>query len=88
MSEPEVDTHTAGGALGREAILVGALGLGELVGAAIDAWRGGLNGLGLGWLAAVALEALVCGPLVWRAYRGRLVITSGERGTAAEAGQG
>lgn len=74
--------------VGREAILVGALGLGELVGAAIGAWRGGLNGLGLGWLAAVALEALVCGPLVWRAYRGRLVITSGERGTAAEAGQG
>jgi hypothetical protein len=58
-------------AVGREAMLIGALGLGELAGAAIGAARGGLTGLAWGWLAAVGLEALVCGPLVWRAYRGR-----------------
>jgi O-antigen/teichoic acid export membrane protein len=78
------------GMVGREAILIGALGVGELVGAAIGASRGGLTGLGLGWLIAVGLEALVCGPLVWRAYRGRFVVptrtTTGHTDTAAEAG--
>lgn len=79
------------GTVGREAILIGALGLGELVGAAIGASRGGLTGLGLGWLAAVVLEALVCGPLVWRAYRGRLEvktrIAEGGRDEAADTRQ-
>jgi hypothetical protein len=59
------------GTVGREAVLIGVLGLGELAGAAVGAVRGGLTGLGLGWLIAVGIEALVCGPLVWRAYRGR-----------------
>lgn len=62
------------GAVGREAALIGVLGVGELVGAAIGASRGGLTGLATGWLAAVAVEALVCGPLVWRAYRGRFTV--------------
>lgn len=62
------------GTVGREAILIGALGLGELVGAAIGASRAGLTGLAWGWLAAVTLEGLVCGRLVWRAYRGRFQV--------------
>jgi len=78
------------GTVGREAILIGALGLGELVGAAIGASLGGLTGLGLGWLIAVGLEALVCGPLVWRAYRGRFEVaartTTGREDPAHEAG--
>lgn len=62
------------GTVGREAALMMALGTGELVGAAIGASRGGLVGLSLGWLAAVALEVAVCTPLVWRAYRGRIEV--------------
>ncbi len=63
------------GDVGREAVLMLALGSGELAGAAIGAARGGLIGLSLGWLAAVGLEVVVCTPLVWRAYRGRLDVT-------------
>ena len=79
------------GTVGREAILIGALGLGELAGAAIGASRGGLTGLAVGWLAAVGLEALVCGPLVWRAYRGRFHVSArpgnGEQDEATATGQ-
>ncbi len=60
--------------VGREAALLGVLGAGELAGAAIGAALGGLTGLALGWVAAVAVEVVVCGPLVLRAYRGRLPI--------------
>lgn len=79
------------GTVGREAILIGALGVGELVGAAIGASLGGLTGLGLGWLIAVGVEAVVCGPLVWRAYRGRFEVpnrttTTAPTDTAHEAG--
>lgn len=66
--------------VGREAVLIGALSVGEIVGAAIGAWKGGLTGLSLGWLAAIVLEVVVCGPLVWRAYRGRIEVTS-QQGT-------
>lgn len=62
------------GDVGREAVLMVGLGACELIGGAIGAWRGGLLGLSLGWLAAVALEVIVCSPLVWRAYRGRLEV--------------
>lgn len=65
------------GDVGREAVLMVALGTSELVGAAIGASHGGLLGLSLGWLAAVALEVLVCTPRVWRAYRGHLEMTAG-----------
>ncbi len=79
------------GTVGREAVLIGALGLGELAGAAIGASRGGLNGLSIGWLAAVGVEALVCGPLVWRAYRGRFHVPArggdGKPDEAAATGQ-
>jgi len=64
------------GTVGREAMLIGVLGVGELVGAAIGASRGGLTGTGAGWLIAVGVEALVCGPLVWRAYRGRVEVAA------------
>lgn len=60
------------GHVGREAALMLALGAGELVGAAIGAYRGGLLGLSLGWLAAVGVEVAICTPRVWQAYRGRL----------------
>lgn len=60
------------GNVGREAVLMTCLGAGELIGAAIGAFRGGLIGLSQGWLIAVAVEFAVCAPLVWRAYCGRL----------------
>ncbi len=56
--------------VGREALLVGAFSVVEVAAAAVGAWRGGLTGLALGWLAAVGLGAMVYGPRVWRAYRG------------------
>ena len=64
------------GGVGREAVLMAALGACELAGAAIGASRGGLLGLGLGWLAAVGLEVLICTPRVWQAYRGRLEVVA------------
>lgn len=60
--------------VGREAMLMAVLGLLEIVGAIVGAYRGGLLGLSLGWLAAIAVEVLVCGPLVLRAYRGKVDI--------------
>lgn len=60
--------------VGREAVLIGVLSVGEIVGAAVGAKLGGLTGLSLGWAAAVLLEVVVCGPLVWRAYRGRIEV--------------
>lgn len=60
------------GTVGREAVLVGTLSLIELGGAAVGAVRGGLIGLSVGWLSAVALGLVVYGPLVWRAYHGRI----------------
>ena len=57
------------GNVGREGILIAILSAGEVIGAAIGASRGGITGLSVGWLIAVAVEALVCGPLVWRSYR-------------------
>jgi len=80
------------GHVGREALLMSVLGAAELTGAAIGASRGGLVGLSLGWLAVVALEVVVCTPLVVRAYRGRVdVARRAERGGPADltdSGQG
>jgi O-antigen/teichoic acid export membrane protein len=64
------------GAVGREAVLMVGLGACELAGAAIGASKGGLIGLSMGWLVAVVLEVVVCTPLVWRAYRGRITIAN------------
>lgn len=61
--------------VGREAALLTLLGIGELAGAAIGAARGGLTGLALGWLIAIVIEVVVCSPLVWRAYQGRVAAT-------------
>jgi O-antigen/teichoic acid export membrane protein len=72
--------------VGREAILVGFLSVGEVVGAAIGAARGGLTGLSVGWLAAIVVEAVVCGPLVWRAYRGRLAVAMARVPVDGQAG--
>ncbi|MGV1005440.1 MAG: family 16 glycosylhydrolase [Candidatus Nanopelagicales bacterium] len=66
--------------VGREALLVGAFSIVEVAAAAFGAWRGGLTGLTLGWLAAVGLGAVVYGPRVWRAYRGGAMAV---RGTSA-----
>ena len=63
------------GAVGREALLIGLLGIGELAGAAIGAAWGGLTGLAAGWLIAIMVEVMVCAPLVWRAYQGRIAAT-------------
>jgi O-antigen/teichoic acid export membrane protein len=60
--------------VGREALLVTALSIVEVFGAAYGALRGGLTGLTLGWLAAVSLGAVVYGPRVMRAYRGRVQV--------------
>lgn len=62
------------GHVGREAAVMIALGAGEIIAAAIGAYRGGLLGLGIGWLVAIGIEVVVCTPLVWRAYRGRLTV--------------
>ena len=74
------DHHVAlarvSGRVGREAALISVLGAAELIGAAIGAVRGGLTGLGLGWLAGVAAGAVVCGPWVWQAYRGAIDFSS------------
>lgn len=62
------------GAVGREAVLISALSVLELAGAAVGALKGGLTGLTLGWVVAVAVEAVVLGPMVFRAYRGQLKV--------------
>ncbi|WP_059015476.1 hypothetical protein [Mycobacterium sp. M26] len=62
------------GTVGREAALISALSAVELTGAAVGALRGGLTGLTLGWVIAIAVEVVVLGPLVWRAYRGHLEV--------------
>ena len=62
------------GTVGREAILISALSVLELAGAAVGALSGGLTGLTLGWVAAIAVEVVVLAPMVWRAYRGRLEV--------------
>lgn len=67
--------------VGREALLVAVLSAAEVAGAAIGAVRGGLIGLTVGWLAAVILGAVVYGPRVWRAYRGRVDVPSAEAGS-------
>ena len=79
------------GDVGREAVLMVALGAVEIIGAAIGASRGGLIGLSLGWAVAVALEALVCAPRVWRGYNGQLDVVTAtpaarDRDAAAEEG--
>lgn len=72
------DHHVAlariSGQVGREAVLISGLGVLEIIGAVVGAGRGGITGLTLGWLAVVALRTAICGPRVWRAYRGKLVI--------------
>jgi O-antigen/teichoic acid export membrane protein len=60
------------GRVGREAILVWGLTVCELVAASVGASLNGLTGLGQGWLLAVVLEVVVFGPLVLRAYQGRI----------------
>jgi hypothetical protein len=60
------------GSVGREAMLVWGLTACELVGASVGASLNGLTGLVHGWLLAVALEIAVFGPLVLRAYSGRI----------------
>lgn len=80
------DHHVAAariaGDVGREATIMVVLGIGELVGAAIGASRGGLIGLSIGWVTAIALEVVVFAPRVWRTYRGHIDI--GDRTTGAD----
>ena len=70
------DHHVAiarvSGRVGREAVSVWGLTVCELVAAWVGASLNGLTGLAQGWLLAVALEAVVFGPSVLRAYRGRI----------------
>lgn len=60
------------GHVGREAMWVWGLTVCELVAATVGASLNGLTGLSQGWLLAVVLEAVVFGPSVLRAYRGRI----------------
>jgi O-antigen/teichoic acid export membrane protein len=60
------------GSVGREAMVVWGLTACELAGAWVGASLNGLTGLVHGWLLAVALETVVFGPLVLRAYSGRI----------------
>lgn len=88
------DHHVAAaritGDVGREAMIMIALGALEITCAAIGASLGGLTGLALGWLAAIGVEILVCAPRVWQAYRGNLRVTRDDANVpvaAAEAQQ-
>ncbi len=72
---------------GRESVLIAGLGVLEIAGAALGAHLGGLIGLSLGWLAAIGVEVLVCGPLVWRTYRGRVAVPAHVM-TRPETGEG
>lgn len=76
IKDHHVATARVTNSVGRESVLMAALSLCEVTGAALGAVRGGLTGLSIGWVAAVLIEVLVCGPLVWRAYRGRLEMTT------------
>jgi O-antigen/teichoic acid export membrane protein len=60
------------GSVGREAMWMWGLTVCELVAATVGASLNGLTGLAQGWLLAVVLETVVFGPLVVRAYRGRI----------------
>jgi hypothetical protein len=60
------------GSVGREAMWVWGLTACELVAASVGASLNGLTGLAQGWLLVVALETVVFGPLVLRAYLGRI----------------
>ena len=62
------------GTVGREAMLISGLSVLELAGAAVGAKIAGLTGLTVGWVAAIAVEVVVLGPMVWRAYRGHLEV--------------
>lgn len=70
--------------VGREGLLIALLSAGELAGATIGGFRAGLLGLAVGWSAAVALEALICAPWVWRAYRGRVALPEEARDRVVE----
>lgn len=67
------DHHVAlariNGTVEREAILIALLSGTEIAAAAVGAHLGGITGLGVGWMIATMLGALVCGPRVWRTYR-------------------
>jgi O-antigen/teichoic acid export membrane protein len=70
------------GRVGREARLVWALTLLEIAGATIGGLTGDIEGLATGWLIVIGLEAVVYGPMVVSAYRGRL-----DPGPAEESGR-
>ena len=57
------------GQLPRTILITAGTGLLELSAAAIGAHLGGLNGLSLGWLAAMSIEAVCMFPTVYRAMR-------------------
>lgn len=67
------DHHVAlariNGTVGREARLIGVLSGLEIAAAGVGAHLGGITGMGIGWMSAALLGALVCGPLVRRTYR-------------------
>lgn len=58
--------------VGREGLIIAALTAVELAGGVIGAHRGGITGLSIGWALAVGFAALVCAPLVWKIYQGKL----------------
>jgi len=62
------------GTVGREAMLISGLSVLELAGATVGAKTAGLTGLTVGWVAAIAVEVVILGPMVWRAYRGQLKV--------------
>ena len=72
MKDHHVTIARVTGHVGREAMWVWGLTVCELVAATVGASLNGLTGLSQGWLLAVVLEAVVFGPLVLRAYRGRI----------------
>jgi O-antigen/teichoic acid export membrane protein len=57
------------GEVGRTTLVMIATGICELVGSGVGAHVGGLNGLSLGWLTVMCVEAMLMGPTVYRAAR-------------------
>lgn len=72
VKDHHVTIARVAGRVGREAVWVWGLTVCELAAASVGAHLHGLTGLGQGWLLAVALETVVFGRLVLRAYRGRI----------------
>ncbi len=68
------------GEVGRTTLLMIVTGIGELAGSGVGAHVGGLNGLSLGWLTVMCVEAMLMGPTVYSFFCGGAVAASTKPG--------